>query len=399
MLDNYWLTAAVYVAGSNNTIQGNTVRKSGYLGISFAKGNNILVKNNWVDSTAFVLDEGGAIYTYRGSDATVYSNRSIDGNIITNVIGALGGKTSGSGAAAGIQMDGNSQGVSITNNSIANVSMYGILLFNAHEITIWNNTVYNCASGTLGMVHDAGWNYIRNVAIKSNKFVMATPNNSLGNWVYQTAENDLLQFGSADSNVVATPMNDVNAFFTFDGSTYSHRTVTQWQSFSGMDKHSKASPKTVTSLSSLRFEYNATGSSKTISLGKAYIDIKGASFPSSITLAPYTSAVLIESGSGAQSVANTTEIVDEINLIEKPSLTIYPNPVRDNFILQLNNSHMGKMDVQLMNQAGAIVRSYLFNKDQIVNQITVPAHDLPTGVYFIHVQIGTWSDKRKIVKL
>ena len=142
--------------------------------------------------------------------------------------------------------------------------------------------------------------------------------------------------------------------------------MTQWQSFSGMDKHSKASSKTVTSLSSLRFEYNATGSSKTISLGKAYMDIKGVSFPSSITLAPYTSAVLIESGSGAQSVANTTEIVDEINLIEKPSLTIYPNPVRDNFILQLNNSHMGKMDVQVVNQAGAIVRSYLFNKDQIV---------------------------------
>jgi parallel beta-helix repeat protein len=395
MLDNYWLTAAVYVAGSNNTIQGNTVRKSGYLGISFAKGNNILVKNNWVDSTAFVLDEGGAIYTYRGSDATVYSNRSIDGNIITNVIGALGGKTSGTGAAAGIQMDGNSQGVSIINNSIANVSMYGILLFNAHEITIRNNTVYNCASGTLGMVHDVGWNYIRNVAIKSNKFVMATPNNSLGNWVYQTGENDLLQFGSADSNVVATPMNDVNAFFTYDGSTYSHRTVAQWQSFSGMDKNSKASPKTITSLSSLRFEYNATSSSKTVSLGQAYIDVKGVSYPSSITLAPYTSAVLIVASGGT----TQAEVLQETNLIEKPSLVIYPNPVRDNFVLQLNNSHMGKMNVQVVNQAGAIIRSYLFNKDQIVNQITVPANDLPTGVYFVHVQIGTWSDERKIVKL
>ena len=73
--------------------------------------------------------------------------------------------------------------------------------------------------------------------------------------------------------------------------------------------------------------------------------------------------------------------------------------MRDNFVLQLNNSHMGKMNVQVVNQAGAIVRSYLFNKDQIVNQITVPANDLPTGVYFVHVQIGTWSDKRKIVKL
>jgi hypothetical protein len=245
------------------------------------------------------------------------------------------------------------------------------------------------------MVHDVGWNYIRNVAIKSNKFVMATPNNSLGNFVYQTAENDLLQFGSSDSNVVATPMNDVNAFFTFDGSTYSHRTVAQWQSFSGMDKNSKASPKTITSLSSLRFEYNATSSSKTISLGQAYIDVNGVSYPSSITLAPYTSAVLIVASGGT----TQAEVLGETNLIEKPSLVIYPNPVRDNFVLQLNNSHMGKMNVQVVNQAGAIIRSYLFNKDQIVNQITVPANDLPTGVYFVHVVIGNWSDTRKIEKL
>jgi len=57
------------------------------------------------------------------------------------------------------------------------------------------------------------------------------------------------------------------------------------------------------------------------------------------------------------------------------------------------------MNVQVVNQAGAIVNSYLFNKDQIVNQITVPVNNLPPGVYFVHVQIGTWSDQRKIVKL
>jgi len=245
------------------------------------------------------------------------------------------------------------------------------------------------------MVHDAGWNYIRNVAIKSNKFVMATPNNNLGNFVYQTAESDLLQFGSSDSNVVATPLNDVNAFFSFDGSTYSHRTVTQWQSYSGMDKNSKASPKTVSSLSSLRFEYNATSSSKTVSLGQAYIDIKGVSYPSSITLAPYTSAVLIVGSGGTTQAA----VVEEANMIQKSSLVIYPNPVRDNFVLQLNNNQTGKMNVQVVNQAGEIVHSFLFNKDQVMNQVTVPTNDLATGVYFIHVQIGTWSDRRKIVKL
>ena len=57
------------------------------------------------------------------------------------------------------------------------------------------------------------------------------------------------------------------------------------------------------------------------------------------------------------------------------------------------------MNVQVVNQAGEIVHSFLFNKDQVMNQVTVPTNDLATGVYFIHVQIGTWSDRRKIVKL
>lgn len=60
---------------------------------------------------------------------------------------------------------------------------------------------------------------------------------------------------------------------------------------------------------------------------------------------------------------------------------------------------MGKMKVEVVNEAGSIIRSYLFNKDQIVNQVTLPANDLAAGVYFIRVQIGTWSDRRKIVKL
>ncbi len=398
MLDNYWLYAGVYVVGSNTTVEKNLVRKSGYLGIAFAKGNSVSIKNNFVDSSFLILDEGGAIYTVRGSDATVYTSRVIDGNIVTNMLAALNGKPGTQGAGAGIQMDDNSQGVTITNNSIANGAMYGILLSNAHEITITNNTVYNCTSGAMAMVHDAGLNLIRNVNQTRNKFVMRTANTNSGTWSYQTSANDVLQFGSSDSNIIATPINDVNAFFTFDGSTNRHQTVAQWQSFSGKDVHSKKSPKTITTVNDLRFEYNATSSSKTVSLGKAYIDIAGTSYPSSTTLAPYTSAVLIAGSLTAQSVA-TAEVIDETTLNEKPLLTIYPNPVTNNFILQLSNNHMGKMDVQVVNQAGAIVRSYIFNKDQVVNQITVPAHDLPSGVYFIHVQIGSWSDKRKIVKL
>ena len=395
MLDNYWLTGAVYVTGNNNTVEKNSIQNSGYCAIAFAKGSNFGIKNNFVNNFESVLDEGGGIYTYRGSDANTYSNNVIDGNIVINGIGALGGKPGAKGFAQGIYLDGNTQNVSVINNSVANVSVYGIYLMDAHEINVLNNTVYNCGSASLAIIHTSGNNPVRNVKIRNNKLVM-TISTTLGNWSYQTGANDLLQFGTSDSNVVAAPLSDGNAFYTFDGSSYRHQTVSQWQSLSGQDMHSKASPKIVSSIGSLRFEYNASSSSKTVSLGANYIDIKGISIPGSVTIAPWSSVVLISSGSTSQSVA-TAEAQND--LIEKPALSLYPNPARDNFVLQLNNSHMGKMSVQVVNQTGAIVHTYEFNKDQIVNQIIVPANALPPGIYFVHVHIGTWSDQRKIVKL
>ncbi len=122
-------------------------------------------------------------------------------------------------------------------------------------------------------------------------------------------------------------------------------------------------------------------------------DNKGATGTSTVTI------TVNSSGSSTTHSTNTAEVVDEINMTEKPSLVIYPNPVRDNFVLQINNNQTGKMNVQVVNQAGAIIRSYLFSKDQVVNQVTVPVNGLSAGIYFVHVQIGTWSDQRKIVKL
>jgi len=55
----------------------------------------------------------------------------------------------------------------------------------------------------------------------------------------------------------------------------------------------------------LRFEYNTTTSNKIIALDAKYIDVKGATYNGTITLAPYSSAVLIKDG-----VANIPPTVD-----------------------------------------------------------------------------------------
>jgi hypothetical protein len=387
---------SIFNIGAGSRAQYNSIINSGYCAIDF-RGSSILVQNNFIDTFCRVKDDGGAIYTYTGSTPVVYSQRTVSNNIVLNGGGAGPGTTTTNSDAFGIYMDNLSSNVTITANTVANCGSSGIFLHANHDISVTNNTLYNnVLTGGYGqiLIHQESSGLVRNVTVTGNVVVSKTSTQLVA--YYWSSASDFSQWGTIDNNYYCRPLSETMTFKVVSSATNQNTNLPGWQSASTKDKNSKKSPKTITSVNSLRFEYNASSSSKVISLGAAYIDAKGISL-SSLTLAPYTSTVLILA-SGAQSVG-AAEIVDEIDLTEKPSFTIYPNPVRDNFVLQLNNSQTGKMNVQVVNQAGAIVRSYLFNKDQMVNQVTVPANELPTGIYFIHVQIGTWSDKKKIVKL
>jgi parallel beta-helix repeat protein len=51
--------------------------------------------------------------------------------------------------ANGIMLDENTSAMELDSNSVANCTQYGILLHNAHEITVNNNILYNNASAQL----------------------------------------------------------------------------------------------------------------------------------------------------------------------------------------------------------------------------------------------------------
>jgi len=78
---------------------------------------------------------------------------------------------------------------------------------------------------------------------------------------------------------------------------------------------------------------------------------------------------------------------------------LYPNPARDNFILALNNNYTGMMNVQLLNESGAVIKTWQLNKNQQTSQNTLSVSNLASGVYFIRVQIGSWTEMRKLLKL
>jgi hypothetical protein len=117
--------------------------------------------------------------------------------------------------------------------------------------------------------------------------------------------------------------------------------------------------------------------------------------------------VITETTSGTTSAAENSQTtvnaaistLDSVKIPNSPSIAVYPNPVSDNFILQLNNPYRGNMQVSIVDQSGAIRHSFLFKKDQQTSTITLSANDLTAGVYFITVQMGNQRETKKILKL
>jgi hypothetical protein len=81
------------------------------------------------------------------------------------------------------------------------------------------------------------------------------------------------------------------------------------------------------------------------------------------------------------------------------ALLVYPNPVRDNVNLYLNDGHTGQFIVQVMNPSGGILRTYSFTKDQTLWQGVVSLGNLPTGVYFLRISGENWQEVKKLIKL
>jgi hypothetical protein len=142
-----------------------------------------------------------------------------------------------------------------------------------------------------------GGGSIRDMNMQNNIFFAKEASQQVLHFVTTLGDDDVTQIGTVDNNYYTRPINEVGAFKTqinaWGGPT-TLRTLAGWQSYSGLDTNSKKSPKTITNVNDIRFEYNPTSSSKTISLGGNYIDVKGATYSGSVTLQPFTSVVLIK---------------------------------------------------------------------------------------------------------
>jgi parallel beta-helix repeat protein len=287
---------AIKVEGSNSIVENNFIDSVGYIGIYF-DGNNTEVNNNFINNFCLIKDDGSGIYTWNDFvDPITRTGQKIKNNIVLNGIGASAGTNSPSEALAnGIYMDDNAANVEIYGNTIANCANIGIFIHNAHEINICNNTVYNCLQ-QLSLAKDAiSSALIRNIIIKMNILFSKATIQLI--FEHRSTLNDIMYFGNYDSNYYTRPILESNSISANPNNIWVTYNLEQWQTYSNQDANSHKSPKTINDTSELLFKYNPTSSPVTYTLPFDCIDIKNISYTGTITLAPYTSAVLIKNGS------------------------------------------------------------------------------------------------------
>ena len=269
----------IFSHGIGTTISNNVIDTTGYSGIAFF-GDSTIVENNIVSSPNIFIGDGAGIYM--DGTGTPSTGMVIQDNI---VLGSVKGN--------GIYLDAQSNHVSVLRNTVADCLFgRGIYLNNVNNVILNGNTVFNCATA-LNCVNV--FYSVFNATASNNIFFAKTSTQiTRDEWLSADGSTTVV----SDSNYYARPIDDNLSITSTVNSPFvtTPRTLSGWQTYSGMDVHSKKSPKTITDVNDLRFEFNETTSPKTVTLDANYIDVKNTSYNGSITLQPYTSVILIKDG-------------------------------------------------------------------------------------------------------
>jgi uncharacterized repeat protein (TIGR02059 family) len=298
-------TSGINSDASTCLIQYNKIDSIGANGIHFGGTGTtgISIKNNVISNFALVMNDKGGINT--GGDwnnHTFNSQGVIDGNIIFNGIGKMG-KASYGYSVNGIFLDSYSSGILVTNNSIFSCSLMGLNLQNPSNITLQNNTCYDNYEAEMYFLEwDA--NTISGITMTDNIFFAKNADQIA--LKVQCNLGTLGDFGTADRNYYARPIDDNITINTYEGqldnNRWQLRTLANWQSYTGKDANSHKSPISITNTNDIRFEYNASKTNKIITLDQPMIDVKGLKYVNSITLLPFTSVVLMVDPNPAQPI-------------------------------------------------------------------------------------------------
>ena len=152
------------------------------------------------------------------------------------------------------------------------------------------------------------------------------------------------------------------------------------------------------------FAYNNTTSPKLVKVGKNYVDVKNNKYSGSVTLAPFTSIILIKNPDSLAlmppviySAPNASKgITDAIPATQQVSVSVYPNPATDYIMFNLNNTAIQSLNIDLMNTNGETIFSQSVQVTNNSYRLDFSTKPRP-GCYFIHLSGNGVNQTSKVI--
>ncbi|WP_271783760.1 RICIN domain-containing protein [Aquimarina algiphila] len=286
-----------------NVISKNSLNKIGYHALQFG-GGNFKIQYNDIKNFCLVKDDGGGIYTV--------GNRAAKNTIFKNIVHDSPGATLGTPAnrgvkTAGIYLDNDSQNQTVAENSVYNIVGWGLMNNLSSKNTWRDNTVYNCNFGLVLSTYNNSFGAGGSVAKSTNNKVLRNiffskkPSQLSSRYTNQITESGFNTFlGDINNNFYCQPFNGSKQLSITVGRRTDEYFLPEFKStYPNYEKNGKEAPKkfavSVNPNDVFRFEVNNTGSAKQVNLGNVnYVDAKNISYSGNVTLAPYSSIVLLK---------------------------------------------------------------------------------------------------------
>ncbi len=278
-------------SGYGNTLRGNVLDTIGYNGVDVF-GPETLLENNIITQSCYSKADCGGVRVFGSgtiATTTVYNVHLIN-NLIVDIPGNVDGcEATRAAFGMGLYIDYYSRNVETRGNTVINTTASGILYQNSTG-QIVGNTVFNASSGTeFSAQIDLGGSAAQ-VSMSGNALYGLKSNA----WtIYVSSLANVL---SADNNYYFHPYVSQHIAY---GPSWTRKTFAQWQALSGQDAHSKTNWFTQASGEASRgaIFYNKTNVTQTFILGsRQYLDLDQKPVIGSLTLAPYSSKILVDNG-------------------------------------------------------------------------------------------------------
>ncbi len=285
------LTAIMCIGTNNNYIHHNDIDSAGYCGIS-ADGSYNTIERNIIKNVMLINNDGAALKSY----GAISFNNIFRNNFVSSSDGNTEGTYNPGFITPAIYLDYYSNNCTIEENTIYNRTQRGIFLNSGtSNNTVKENVVYggNYCLDINGSQQTS--TPITGINVKHNSF-FALDNNAY--IIKQVDLTNTFNQGILDSNYYFQPYNSNKYVCRIIGTTPTPYTFSAWQA-TGNDLHTKSSfVSWGTSTNNSVLFMNPTDNDSSINLGGIqYQDLDGNYICQSILLAPYTSKILISTGS------------------------------------------------------------------------------------------------------